>query len=150
MSIRCLSVFCNVDAHVIICQMRMKWQVYLQQRWNRRRSFSFSSVSQKEVHTAVMVLSSTADLFFQLYSCSDGFICAPSLICFTHAWEWSAFLMFYWRVSGGFLSDLGFLCLSVSLCFACVFFSPWGIALLVVMLLVLRVLVWFWERRDTL
>lgn len=51
------------------------------QRWNARWCLCFPTISQKEVHTAVMVLSSTTDLFFSSFTvASDGFICASHLV----------------------------------------------------------------------
>ncbi len=105
-----LSVFCYVDAHVI-CQ-RMRWQVYLQAELKH----SFPSISQKEVHIAVTVLSSTTDLFSSFTVASDGFICASHLVLcsiinlFHTRLGRESHLMFYLAVSWGFPSDLSFLC----------------------------------------
>lgn len=93
------------------------------QRWNARRCLCFPTISQKEVHTAVMVLSSTTDLFFSSFTvASDGFICSSHLVLrsiinlfHTHSGR-KSYLMFYFTVSWGFPSDLGFLCSARHLC----------------------------------
>ncbi len=115
----------------------MRWQVYLQAELKH----SFPSISQKEVHIAVTVLSSTTDLFSSFTVASDGFICASHLVLcsiinlFHTRLGRESHLMFYLAVSWGFPSDLSFLCsarrwvflcsvcLSVGLCFSLSVFS---------------------------
>ncbi len=86
------------------------------QRWNTRRCLSFPSISQKEVHIAVTVLSSTTDLFSSFTVARDSFICVSHLVLcsiinlFHTRLGKESYLMFYLAVSWGFPSDLGFLC----------------------------------------
>lgn len=80
-------------------------------RWYPR----YPSISQKEVHIAVTVLSSTTDLFSSFTVASDSFICASHLVLcsiinlFHTRLGRESYLMFYLAVSWGFPSDLGFL-----------------------------------------
>lgn len=116
-----LAVFCYVDVHVI-CQ-RMRWQVYLQAEMKRKAMLMFSHhIPEGGAHSSHGFIKHDWPFFSSFTVASDGFICASHLVLrsiinlfHTHLGR-KSYLMFYFTVSWGFPSDLGFLCSARHLC----------------------------------